>query len=107
MRRFYALVAATPASTSTPRGPRTLEVEWWRVHREHQRDGDVTNEELVGALVDLYAYVYSATPTTARRGPLAVEAMDLSDAWVAAGADLAHPLLPPSGARSSPRMPPC
>jgi hypothetical protein len=56
------------------------------VHRDHQHDGAVTQEQLVGALVDLYAYVYAADPDAVRPAAVRrVEAMDLSDAWVRAG----------------------
>ena len=94
MRDFYALVAGTSDLALDPGRASTLEVEWWRVHREHQHDGAVTTEDLVAALVDLYAYVYGAPadlvrPAAERR----VEAMDLSDRWVRAGCALDDPLL--------------
>ena len=71
-----------------------LEVEWWRLHREHQHDPDVLEEALVQSLVDLYAYVYDVAPESVRDAArFRVEAMDHSDAWVANGCDLADPLL--------------
>ena len=71
-----------------------LEVEWWRLHREHQHDPDVEESALVQALVDLYAYVYATEPEPMRPAARArVEAMDLSDAWVQAGCHPADPLL--------------
>ena len=93
MRRFYALVMRQAGLTLDPRRAAELEVEWWRVHREHQHDGG-PDEPLVEALVDLYSYVYAAErgcvrPAARRR----VDAMDLSDRWVAAGCSLADPLL--------------
>ena len=93
MRRFYALVMRQAGLTLDPRRAAELEVEWWRVHREHQHDGG-PDEPLVEALVDLYSYVYAAErgcvrPAARRR----VDAMDLSDRWVAAGCSLSHPLL--------------
>lgn len=94
MREFYALVAGTSDVALDPTRASTLEVEWWRVHREHQHDGAVTTDDLVGALVDLYAYVYGASEVRVR--PAAqhrVEAMDLSDRWVRAGCGLDDPLL--------------
>lgn len=90
MRRFYELVdlPLDPAKAAM------LEVEWWRVHRDHQHDEGVTEGQLVTALVDLYSYVYrverdAVRPAAQRR----VEAMDLSDRWVRAGCDRDDPLL--------------
>jgi hypothetical protein len=96
-----------------------LEVHWWHLHRAHQYDSQqhdslqheshehdsqqhdghrqgqaATRDELEQAVVDLYSHVYGAEPETVR--PAAqnrVEAMDLSDRWVAAGRDRADPLL--------------
>jgi len=95
MQRFYALVAATDETLSIdPVRASELEVEWWRLHREHQHDPDVPEEALVAALVNLYAYVYSAPPDlvydAARHR---VAAMDLSDTWVGAGCRPDDPLL--------------
>ena len=94
MRRFYALVASDHRLDLDPVRASELEVEWWRLHREHQHDPDVQESALVQALVDLYAYVYSTEPEPMRAAAAArVEAMDLSDAWVAAGCALEDPLL--------------
>jgi len=94
MREFYALVASSSGLDLDPTRAAELEVEWWRVHRAHQHDDDVTTEDLVGALSALYAYVYAVDahlvrPAAERR----VEAMDLSDAWVRRGCSLSDPLL--------------
>jgi hypothetical protein len=94
MRRFYALVLRDGDLTYDPARAAELEVEWWRLHRTHQRDPSVPDDPLVQALVELYAYVYSAPPasmTAAARHR--VEAMDLSDAWVRAGCSKEDPLL--------------
>ena len=94
MRRFYALVVAEGHPQLDPVRAARLEVEWWRVHRMHQHSGDVTEDELIAALVDLYAYIHRVPDTTMRTAArLRVEAMDCSDRWVAAGCDLADPLL--------------
>jgi hypothetical protein len=94
MRRFYALVAATGGLDLDPMRAAALEVEWWRVHREHQHVGAVTREQLVGALADLYAYVYGADPDHVRPAAARrVDAMDLSDAWVRGGCSPSDPLL--------------
>lgn len=94
MRQFYALVAAAAGLELDPTQAAALEVEWWRAHREHQHGGAVTTDQLVAALVALYAYVYAADPERVR--PAAtwrVEAMDLSDEWVRRGCSPTDPLL--------------
>jgi hypothetical protein len=94
MRRFYSLIAREQALELDPVRASELEVEWWRVHREHQHDPDVSTDSLVQSLVDLYAYVYAAPPDPLRAAAqFRVDAMDLSDAWVEAGCDPADPLL--------------
>jgi len=94
MRRFYALVRSSGHAAIDPPRAAVLEVDWWRVHREHQHDPRVTTDELVDTLNVLYAYVYRASPQLTRpAAELRVEAMDLSDAWVERGCDLADPLL--------------
>jgi hypothetical protein len=94
MRRFYALVASDHDLDIDPVRASELEVEWWRLHREHQHDPDMEERALVQALVDLYAYVYSTEREPMRLAAASrVEAMDLSDAWVQAGCDLDDPLL--------------
>jgi len=94
MGRFYALVASVGDLDLDPVRAARLEVEWWRLHREHQHDPEVPAEALVGSLVDLYSCVYDAPPDRVRDAArLRVEAMDLSDRWVAAGCELSDPLL--------------
>ena len=94
MRRFYALVIRDGGLELDPVRASELEVEWWRLHREHQHDPNVEESSLVQALVDLYSYVYAADPEAMRPAAAArVEAMDLSDRWVAAGCSTDDPLL--------------
>jgi len=94
MCRFYALVAADQGLSIDPVRAAELEVEWWRLHREHQHDPDVPERALVTALVDLYSYVYAARPDSMRDAArYRVEAMDLSDLWVEAGCRTDDPLL--------------
>jgi hypothetical protein len=95
MRRFYALVVkATGELAIDPVRASELEVEWWRLHREHQHDDGTEERALVQSLVDLYSYVYAAEPDDMRPAAQArVDAMDLSDRWVEAGCDLDDPLL--------------
>ena len=62
-----------------------LEVEWWRVHREAQREAG-SQGALVDALCDLYAYAYSAGRAHVRQAAeLRAAAMAVSDEWVDAG----------------------
>jgi hypothetical protein len=94
MRRFYALASADLGSGIDPSRAAELEVEWWRLHREHQHDPEVSEDALVEALRNLYAYVYAApAPSMEDAARFRVDAMDLSDRWVEAGCDLADPLL--------------
>jgi hypothetical protein len=94
MRRFYQLVVRSGWGGFDPARAAVLEVEWWRVHREHQHDTGVTEAELVDALTALYAYVYGLPASRVRpAAALRVEAMDASDRWVAAGCALDDPLL--------------
>jgi hypothetical protein len=94
MRRFYALVAEDGDLDLDPVHASKLEVEWWRLHREHQHDPEVEESALVQALVDLYSYVYAADPGAMLPAAAArVEAMDLSDRWVQAGCRADDPLL--------------
>jgi hypothetical protein len=93
MRRFYQLLRKSETASFDPTRASELEVEWWRVHREHQHAGD-SSEGLTVALQDLYAYTYAANPADVRQAAvLRAEAMDVSDRWVAAGSDPANPLL--------------
>ena len=93
MRRFYALVDRSGLPLD-PEEAAYFEVEWWRVHRERQRESAATEEDIVEALVDLYSYVYRTdrapmVPAARHR----VEAMRLSDAWVLGGCQLDDSLL--------------
>jgi hypothetical protein len=93
MRRFYRLLRKSEPVRFDPTRASELEVEWWRVHREHQHAGD-SPDGLIGALQDLYAYTYSADPAEVREAArLRAEAMDVSDRWVEAGSDPANPML--------------
>ncbi|HTC68232.1 MAG TPA: hypothetical protein VK662_01585 [Acidothermaceae bacterium] len=93
MARFYALVRDSGWGSLDPVTAAGYEVEWWRLHRLHQREG-ADAEALLAALDVLYSYVYDVPLSTMREAArLRVEAMDLSDRWVEAGCDLADPLL--------------
>jgi hypothetical protein len=96
MRRFYALVRLSYGEPANPAQAATLEVDWWRVHREVQystaRRG--AGDELVESVTRLYCYLYGEPEAEVR--PAAVHrarAMDLSDQWVAEGCQPDSPLL--------------
>lgn len=107
MERFYRLVArAEGADLDTVEAAR-LEVDWWRAHRESQHGegadhgaqapqagADASHEALVEAVARLYGFLYQrpvedVTPAARLRA----DAMVVSDRWVAAGCDLASPLV--------------
>jgi hypothetical protein len=94
MARFYRLVAQRHGESFDPERAAALEVEWWRVHREHQRSDTEDEETLIEALAALYSYVYGVARDdvliAARERALA---MRYSDKWVAEGCDLASPLV--------------
>ena len=93
MARFYRLANAAGRLSVDPGHAATLELAWWRAHRERQRE-DAPVGELEARLVDLYAYVYRADPAAVRPAArLRAQAADLSDAWVAAGCRLDDPTL--------------
>jgi hypothetical protein len=94
MRRFYALVDGDLGHRIDPVRAAELEVEWWRLHREHQHDAGVDERQLVTALMDLYGYLYSTSPGSMHDAArFRVEAMDLSDRWVRGGCRRDDPLL--------------
>jgi hypothetical protein len=95
MERFYRLVTERHGESFDPRRASELEVEWWRVHREHQREDTGEDEHsLIAALEALYAYVYGvpedAVKVAAEQRALA---MRYSDQWVREGCSLASPLI--------------
>jgi len=96
MERFYRLVSKRHGDTFDSRRASELEVEWWRVHREHQHDGSGGTDErpLIAALSALYAYVYGVPETdVAVAAEQRAVAMRYSDQWVREGCDLASPLI--------------
>jgi hypothetical protein len=86
MARFYRLVARHHGESFDPRRAAELEVEWWRVHRDHQHSSGSDVGPLVDALAGLYSYVYDVPEGAVR---VAAEqravAMNISDRWVKEG----------------------
>jgi hypothetical protein len=94
MTRFFRLTNKTGRLHVDPRLAAELEVAWWQTHRALQHDVRVSDDDLVAAMVRFYCYVYQADPTEVHRAAeLRVQAMALSDAWVAAGCHLDDPTL--------------
>ena len=94
MRRFYALVVADGGLELDPVEAARREVQWWHIHRVHQRQNDLTVNDLVDAVAHLYGYVYAVPEQPVREAAgLRVAAMTLSDAWVDAGRLLTDPML--------------
>jgi hypothetical protein len=94
MRRFYALVVRDGQLRLDPVEAARREVEWWRIHRVHQREDDLSEDDLIASLVELYSYVYDVEPGAVQDAARhRVVAMRHSDAWVEAGHDLDDPLL--------------
>jgi hypothetical protein len=96
MLRFYRLVSVHHREWFDVHKAARLEVEWWRVHRIHQREqpGSAV-DPLVDALVALYAHVYRVDPAAVRTAAeQRALAMDLSDRWVEEGCDTDSPLVP-------------
>jgi hypothetical protein len=98
MERFYRLVARDSGERVDTAEAARLEVDWWRAHRLVQHGAEAGaaghHQELVDALVRLYAYLYGCPPhEVTPAAVLRVEAMDVSDRWVAEGCDLRSPLV--------------
>jgi hypothetical protein len=96
MQRFYTLVKGRHGEGFDPVTAARLEVEWWRVHREHKHDdsGGADEGPLIEALTALYAYVYGADEAAVRpAGTFRAEAMRYSDRWVREGCSMASPLI--------------
>jgi fatty-acid desaturase len=95
MRKFYALLRRRYGEPVDVDRAAELEVEWWRVHRIHQREVvDEGADPLSAALATLYSHTYGverdAVLLAARER---AQAMDLSDRWVEGGCDLGSPLI--------------
>ena len=97
LRELYALVRLRFGEPPDPAVAASLEIDWWRAHRERQYAPDPAKagDELVEALTRLYCYLFGETEAAVRPTALyRVQAMDLSDQWVKAGCRPDSPLLP-------------
>jgi hypothetical protein len=95
MTRFYEIVRSRYGEAFDPHRAAQLEVEWWRVHREHQhRDPADGESTLIDALAALYSYVYSVPEQSVRMAAeQRAEAMEYSDRWVREGCRLGSALV--------------
>jgi hypothetical protein len=95
MERFYRLVCRRYGERFDPAEAARLEVEWWRVHRQHQhREADVHERALIASLAGLYAYVYGVDEAAVHRAAeQRALAMRYSDQWVREGCNLQSPLV--------------
>ena len=97
MERFYRLVAERHGDTFDPRRASELEVEWWRVHREHQHDGSAGARRGPADRRAVARCTRTCTESPRREVAVAAEqralAMRHSDQWVREGCDLASPLI--------------
>ncbi len=96
MERFYAMVKNRYHEPFDPAVAAGLEVEWWRVHREHQQSTSSGDQRpLTESLAELYAYVYGVPESTVQgAADQRALAMDHSDRWVREGCDPASELIP-------------
>ena len=95
MLGFYRLVAARHGEEFDLDEAARLEVDWWRIHREHQHDPEAPGTgPLAAALAALYSHVYGVEADDVLGAAVErARAMAHSDAWVAEGCDPASPLI--------------
>ncbi len=92
MTRFYQFVKNVHHEDFNVLRAAKLEVNWWSVHRK--LFGNDQNQELVEALMDLYAEAYGTEPAKVRESArLRAAGMLYSDLWVNAGKPADSPLL--------------
>ncbi len=94
---LYALVRLRFGEPADPARAASLEIDWWRAHRERQHapDSAEAGDELVESVTRLYCYLFSASEAAVRPAAVhRVQAMDLSDRWVREGCRPGSPLLP-------------
>jgi len=96
MERFYRLLGRHHGEPLDAARAARLEVEWWRVHRELQHGAPgAVDAQLVDALAQLYAYVYTVPVAAVRDAAVQrALAMSYSDRWVEQGCAPESPLIP-------------
>ena len=94
MQRFYSLVKRRHHERFDVVEAARLEVEWWRAHRELQREHGGDEAVLADALAALYSYVYGVPRAdVALAAQQRALAMRHSDRWVDEGCDPDSPLV--------------
>jgi hypothetical protein len=95
MRKFYGLLRRRFGEPVDIDRAAELEVEWWRVHRVHQREErNGSGDPLTQALAALYAHTYGVTRDAVLLAARErAEAMDVSDRWADQGCYLRSPLI--------------
>jgi hypothetical protein len=97
MHELYALVRHRFGEPADPARAASLEIDWWRAHRQRQYASDPaeTGDELVDSVTRLYCYLFGEPEVVVRPAAVhRVQAMDLSDQWVREGCLPNSPLLP-------------
>jgi hypothetical protein len=97
MREFYALVRLRFGEPADPARAASLEIDWWRAHRQRQHAPEAaeTGDELAESVTRLYSYLFDETEAVIRPAVVhRVRALDLSDQWVREGCRPDSPLLP-------------
>jgi hypothetical protein len=96
MLKLYALVKLQYGRPADPAQAASLEIDWWRAHRQRQYaagPADVA-DELIEAVARLYSYLFGVLEPAVRPAAVhRVQAMDLSDQWVREGCRADSPLL--------------
>jgi hypothetical protein len=96
LHELYALVRLRFGEPADPARAASLEIDWWRAHRERQHAPDpaAAGDELVESVTRLYCYLFGESEAAVRPAAVyRVQAMDLSDRWVREGCRPGSPLL--------------
>ena len=87
MERFYRTIRRRLGESSDPATAATLELRWWRIHRENQQLlGHGRDQALADALAGLYAHIYGVPQSAVlRAAEYRADAMRQSDQWIREG----------------------
>jgi hypothetical protein len=96
MGKLYGLVKVRYGRPADPAHAASLEIDWWRAHRQRQYSSGPVEvaDELVESVARLYAYLFGVLEAVVRPAAVhRVQAMDYSDQWVREGCRTDSPLL--------------